>query len=986
MNTNRSLFTVVQSWDEGLAKAEVGRLVDDYQRTKSDGRYSHFSEEETKKDFILPLFGALGWRVDSSDVSAEERILRGRADYGFKIGGVTKFYVEAKPLSMDIWERGYLQQVIDYSYAKGVTWAVLTNFGRTAVLYAEAKEPNPFNTLFLDLSADKYLAEFDRLRLLSHSAVESNELDSKAESFGRKPRKQPIDKQLLKDLNAFRLSLAKDIQHLNGDRFAQSDEALEETVQRVLDRLIFIRVAEDRGLEDRQLNLLSKGSSAGVAKRLRELFCRYDENFDSKLFQPHTADDVRMDGEVLQRVLRGLHETEDGAIRYDFGAIDADVLGVMYEQYLGLVLSQSAKRTKLTNGAANRKEQGIYYTPTWVVDYIVRTSVEEALRRKGSKPESLRILDPACGSGSFLLRAFDHVLRLRNPSAEATQKRFDPENEGRLVGLRTDVLRSNLFGVDLDPRAVEIAQLNLMIRAAESRHRLPTLEQNVRVGNSVIQDASVDPRALDWGRAFPDATREGGFDVIVTNPPYVRIQNLPEPQRDYFGSRFAADWNYDIYTLFVQQAWDLLREGGVAGFILPNKFLNANYGQSLRTFLADRGAILKLMDFRDYQVFEDATTYTCLLFLRKGTRRRRFEFGSLSADSDPAVVRRLSDEQFAVSSVDIPKIPAKPWTLVPADSRGLFDKLDGVPQRLSDVAETIFVGLQTSADPVYIVPIEREEGPIAYVTEAESSETVPVERALLRPILRGREIQRWGLEWRRLSLIFPYKFEGERVQPIRSDELRHRFPKTAAYFDRHRSKLKSRDGAEKLGDDWHLFAYNKNLEKFEGVKILTQVLADRNRFTIDPGGQYDFVGGGNAGGYGIRLKDSSEDFRFYVLGVLNSRPTEFYHHLISTPFRGGFFSYGRRFLESLPIPEGTARQQADIGKGARALTEAHARLHDLVSGTDRNREMLKEIDELEARLDRMTLDLFGVTREEEKLLPPLIRPTRQAGPTPQGAE
>ncbi len=272
MNTNRSLFTVVQSWDEGLAKAEVGRLVDDYQRTKSDGRYSHFSEEETKKDFILPLFGALGWRVDSSDVSAEERILRGRADYGFKIGGVTKFYVEAKPLSMDIWERGYLQQVIDYSYAKGVTWAVLTNFGRTAVLYAEAKEPNPFNTLFLDLSADKYLAEFDRLRLLSHSAVESNELDSKAESFGRKPRKQPIDKQLLKDLNAFRLSLAKDIQHLNGDRFAQSDEALEETVQRVLDRLIFIRVAEDRGLEDRQLNLLSKGSSAGVAKRLRELF------------------------------------------------------------------------------------------------------------------------------------------------------------------------------------------------------------------------------------------------------------------------------------------------------------------------------------------------------------------------------------------------------------------------------------------------------------------------------------------------------------------------------------------------------------------------------------------------------------------------------------------------------------------------------------------------------------------------------------------
>jgi type I restriction-modification system DNA methylase subunit len=965
----------VENWDENLAKANVGRLVAEYQLSKSDGRYSRFREEETKKDFILPLFRALGWSVESSEVSAEERILRGRADYGFKIGGVTKFYVEAKPLSTNIWERERLQQVIDYSYHKGVAWAVLTNFGRTLVLYADVKEANPFNTLFLDLTSDKYLAEFDQLRLLSRAAVENRELDSKAEQFGRKARKQPIDKQLLKDLNTFRLNLAKDIRHLNGVRFARSDEALEETVQRILDRLIFIRVAEDRGLEDRQLNLLSKGSSAAIGKRLRELFHSYDENFDSKLFQPHSADDIRIDGEVLQRVFRGLHETEDETIRYDFAAIDSDVLGAMYEQYLGLILRQTPKRAKLADGATNRKEQGIYYTPTWVVDYIVRTSIKEALARKGAKSESLRILDPACGSGTFLLRAFDHILTIRNPTAEATQKRFDPENEGRLVGLRTDVLQSNLFGVDLDPRAVEIAQLNLMIRAAESKHRLPTLERNIRVGNSVIRDATVDPRALDWGTAFPQVTRDGGFDVVVTNPPYVRIQNLPEAERDYFASRFEATWNYDIYTLFVQQAWELLREGGVAGFILPNKFLNASYGQSLRTFLAERGAILSLMDFRDYQVFQDATTYTCLLFLRKGPHRERFEFGSLRADSDPAGVRSLSNEQFAVSSVAVPKDPAKPWTLVPADSRGLFERLDGTRQRLSDIAESVFVGLQTSADPVYIVSVDREDGPLAYVTEAESGVAVPIERALLRPILRGREIQRWAVEWRKLFLILPYKLEGGHVEPIRSEELRRGYPWAAAYFDRHRTKLEARDGAEKLGNDWHLFAYNKNLEKFEGVKILTQVLADRDRFTLDKEGRFYFVGGGNAGGYGIRLKDHSEDFRFYVLGVLNSRPVEFYHHLISTPFRGGFFSYGRRFLEPLPIPAGTEEQRVQIGTTARELTEIHSRLRELVVRTDRHSEMLEDAGKLEDHLDRLTLDLFEITPEEEKLLP--SPPTKQ---------
>ncbi len=422
--------THTEEWDEAKAKSEIARLVEDYERSKSDGRLSRFSEEETKKDFILPLFRALGWRVDSSEVSAEERILRGRADYGFKIGGVTKFYVEAKPLSKDIWERGSLQQVIDYSYAKGVPWAVLTNFARTVVLYSEAKDPNPFNSGFLDLAADKYLAEFDRLRLLSRLAVANNELDSKAETFGRKPKKQPIDKQLLKDMNSFRLDLAKDIRRLNGDRFQEADEALEETVQRILDRLIFIRVAEDRGLEDKQLSLLSKGPESTAAKRLRELFRRYDDNFDSKLFQSHAADDVRMDGEVLQSVLRGLHETEDGAIRYDFAAIDADVLGVMYEQYLGLILRQTSKRAKLSDGAVNRKEQGIYYTPTWVVDYIVRFSIQEALKRKGARPESLRVLDPACGSGTFLLRAFDHLMQARNPTGAKVQARFDPETAG----------------------------------------------------------------------------------------------------------------------------------------------------------------------------------------------------------------------------------------------------------------------------------------------------------------------------------------------------------------------------------------------------------------------------------------------------------------------------------------------------------------------------------------------------------------------------
>ena len=957
-------------WDQEVAKAEVERLVADYERAKTAGTLSRLTEEDTKKNFILPLFRALGWKVDSSDVSAEERVLRGRADYGFKIGGVTKFYVEAKALSKSLAERENLQQVIDYSYAKGVPWAVLSNFAQTFVLYSELKAANPFDCRFIELSAKEYVPSFDRLRLLSFPAIAGGELDSKAEEFGRKPRKQPIDKQLLKDLNSFRLDLAKAIRRLNDSAFRDADDALEETVQRLLDRLIFIRVAEDRGLEDRQLSLIASGPELTVARRLRELFRRYDDNFDSKLFLPHVADSVRIDGEVLQRVLRGLHQTSDESVRYDFGAIDADVLGVMYEQYLGLVLRQTAKRAKLADGAVNRKEQGIYYTPTWVVDYIVRFSIEEALKRKGARPDRLRVLDPACGSGTFLLRAFDHLMRARNPTGASVQARFDPETSERLVGLRTSVLTENLFGVDLDARAVEIAQLNLMIRAAESRHRLPTLERNVRVGNSVIADASIDTRALDWSKTFPEAMQEGGFDVVVTNPPYVRIQNLGEAEASYLAQRYKTDWNFDLYTTFVQQAWELLREGGVAGFILPNKWINANYGESLRTFLGEKGAILELVDFKDRQVFDGATTYTCLLFLRKGRPRRTFLFGSLIGEADPTVTHALTSEALTISEVRPPTPPSLAWTLVPSEKRPLFERLDAVSQRLKDVSDSIFVGLQTSGDDVYIIQKTFERAGIIEFSNGFDDGRHKIESALVKPLLKSGDMRRWGVDWRGLSLIFPYAERDGRIVGIDGRQLRDRFPLGAVYFEKYSALLKGRESG-KLGSspDWHLYLYNKSLDKFPLPRILTPNLSPHGAFSFDPGGRYTFVGGAG-GGYGVVLKDRTESSFFYTLGVLNSRAVEFYHHLVSSPFQGGYYSNARQYIEPLPIPEGTPQSRAAIAKIARELTEAHSRLRGLVEATDRHKEALREIDGLEARLDSLTLELFGITPEEEKLLPP----------------
>ena len=233
-----------------------------------------------------------------------------------------------------------------------------------------------------------------------------------AEKWGKKTKKTSIDKQLLADFTRFREMLSRNITKLNQSKHL-TEEELDESVQRILDRLIFIRNCEDRELEAKTLiSSLREWKSGGkgqLIKSLREVFAYFDKEYNSKIFAEHLCDDLEIDNEVLQQVITGLYYTKDKyfTISYDFSAIDADVLGNIYEQYLSHILRKTEKRAKLTKSRVHRKKQGIYYTPTHIVDYIVRNTLGELLKDQKVNVEKIRVLDPACGSGSFLIRAFD---------------------------------------------------------------------------------------------------------------------------------------------------------------------------------------------------------------------------------------------------------------------------------------------------------------------------------------------------------------------------------------------------------------------------------------------------------------------------------------------------------------------------------------------------------------------------------------------------
>lgn len=590
------------------------------------------NESATRSDFIDPLFTALGWNMrDNSEVAREASAgRRKRVDYAFRLRGVTRFLLEAKALGEGL-EGDHIQQALDYAWNLGVDWVVLCNFSETRLYFASHSGRRERMRPVFQLRAADYAGEgFDELWLLSHPATVRHELARRVVGVSRR---QPVDAQLFADLERWRRDLLGSARAYHADwTRAQCEEA----VQRILNRVIFIRSVEDREIEERQLLPMMRElqerpqALAAFPQRLVALFRALDAVYNAQLFARHFSEDYAGEALPLQQLVQGLNARLDGT-PYDFAAIGADVLGTIYEQYLSLVQA----------GRERRKQQGIYYTPRYIVSYIVRNTLTRALeaaqQRGGlAAARQLRVLDPACGSGSFLIAAFDALddwFRQHDESLRDTAER------------RQHILRENLFGVDLDPQAVEVTRLNLWLRALEKRARLPQIP-NIRAGDSLVDER------FDWRQAFPQVFAGGGFDVVVGNPPYVRQEALTADFKRLARARYRT-WRgrADLYVCFYERAHELLRPGGRFGFVSSNKFMRAAYGAALRQYLLEETKLQEVIDFGELPVFREAATFPAIVL----TQKRR-EAGDERQELMYAAIKKLDFEDFdvAVSEQAVP--------------------------------------------------------------------------------------------------------------------------------------------------------------------------------------------------------------------------------------------------------------------------------------------------------------------------------------------
>lgn len=1016
------------------APKEILDLVRRFNEHKEAYISGQYNETQLRREFLDPFFKALGWDIDNAqglaeqykDVIHEDSIkISGNTkapDYCFRIGGARKFFLEAKKPALDIkHDTSPAYQLRRYAWSAKLPLSILSDFKEFAVYDCRVRpghEDQAATARVRYLTYDQYEEKWDDeiAAIFSKEAVLKGSFDKYAETNKKKKGTAEVDDAFLGEIESWREHLAQNIALRNPEL---SQAALNYSVQQTIDRIIFLRICEDRGIEPYgQFQALQNGNN--IYARLCEIFHRANDRYNSGLFHFNEEKDrheppdrltltLHIDDKPLKEIFKHLYYPDSP---YEFSVLSADILGQVYEQFLGKVIRlTSGHHAKVEDKPEVKKAGGVYYTPTYIVDYIVKHTVGKLVEGKKPKDvEKLHILDPACGSGSFLIGAYQHLmdwhLKWYEQNEPEKHARGRPPRVYRAAGgvwrlttnERKRILINNIYGVDIDTQAVEVTKLSLLLKVLEGeseqslntqmalfRERaLPDLGDNIKCGNSLIgpdfygemllntldDEERCRINVFEWEKAFPDIMQGGGFDAVVGNPPYIRIQIMQEwapLEVEYYKRRYAsaAKGNYDIYVVFVERGLSFLNKNGRLGYILPHKFFNAQYGEPLRGLISKGKHLLEVVHFGDEQVFAGASTYTSLMFLGK-------------AGTDSCHVVKVDDldqwrktGQAQEGEVPTTQLNQGDWHFAVGKGGTLLERLNRITTRLENVTSRIFQGIKTSADKIYIVEERERRKHRLRIYSPEKDAEFWLEPDLLHPLIKGGDSKRYSLTRTNRLILFPYarQADGE-TRLIAEDVFKDRYPLTWDYLTANKQYLEDREHGKMRGSQWYAYGRTQALEVMPLSKIFTPDIAPRAAFSLDDTGEVYFTGGA-AGGYGILVLP--EYSREYVLGLLNSNLLEWFIRQTATQMRGGWYSFESRFIKNLPIcalNTGNPKERAQYERMV-SLVESMLALHKklAVVKTPHEQENFKrQIDATDRQIDTLVYELYGLTEEEIKIV------------------
>lgn len=668
-----------KTFDQG--KDEIAKLCRYFGTNQHSFLAPGIKEAHVRQSLIDPFFTALGWDVrndsmvapqyrevipeDCLDVEGQQKA----PDYTFRVGTLPKFYVEAKKCGVNInADPGPAYQLRRYGFSAKLALSILTDFEELGV-YDCTSRPRPSDKASHARIQYFGFAEYpDRWQeiwdVFSREAVWSGKFDQFAASK-RKRGTSEVDSEFLKDIEGWRDDLARNLALRNNDL---STDDLNAAVQVIIDRIVFLRMAEDRGLESYG-QLLKLCEKPDIYSRFMSGLCRKaDEKYNSGLFHFHKESGISdapdaltprlsVDDGTLKPILQSLY-FEHGC-PYHFGVLPVEILGTVYERFLGKVIRLTAgHQAKVEEKPEVRKAGGVYYTPAYIVDYIVQNTIGKQIEGKspsdlagGKNKPPFRVLDMACGSGSFLLGAYQYLLNhclkwYQTNAAPKHAKAVYRNAKGDTcltIAERKRILTTHIFGVDIDRQAVETTKLSLLLKALEGENdttlsqqlilihdrALPNLSDNIKCGNSLIaSDFSVIPedlvrvRAFDWLVQFPDAMKSGGFDTVLGNPPYGA--DFDKELEVYIRNKYRAVTNsLDSFIMFVEKAGFLLNPQGHFGMIIPSGWVSTPSSKKLRERFAEQFRPTSFVSL-PYDVFDGAYIDTIIVTAQRLVSGKRW--------------------------------------------------------------------------------------------------------------------------------------------------------------------------------------------------------------------------------------------------------------------------------------------------------------------------------------------------------------------------
>jgi len=945
----------------------ISELVERFARNEGVYKNPKYKEAQLRREFIDPFFSALGWDMDNKqghaeqykDIVHEDAIkITGTTkapDYSFRIGGVRKFFVEAKKPAIDIkYDIHPSFQLRRYAWSAKLPISILTDFEEFSVYDCRIKpnknDKSSVGRIYYQ-TFDHYLEDLDFLyNTFSREAILKGSFDKYTETATKKRGTSEVDQEFLKEIENWRDVLAKNIALRNKEL---SIYELNRIVQLTIDRIIFLRIAEDRGVEEYR-NLFNVANKKNIYKALFAVFVQADEKYNSGIFDFKNnliSRNILLDDKVLKPILQKLYYPDSP---YEFSVLPSDILGNIYEQFLGKTIRLTpSHQAKIEEKPEVRKAGGVYYTPRYIVNYIVKNTVGEKI--KGKTPtqiSKLTICDPACGSGSFLIQAYQYLLDYHLEFYQTNPKKYKDkiiEIGHKSYQLTTKekkrILLNNIYGVDIDPQAVEVTKLSLLLKVLKGENRetldktrqlfheraLPNLSDNIKCGNSLIgtdfydvEDMSLFENenmrrinAFDWDKEFPqifktntnkiplkkggklseeklgDVTANGGFDVVIGNPPY--SLQISQEEKKYFRNTLKnLHFKINLFACFIEKSMIILKKRGFFSFIVPNLLFANDSLSKLRKLMLEEFSIGQLINCGD-GVFEKVSMPTMVFIITKQKNKSR----KVEVITNVKLPDLNSGMKFKVLQDDFLSNYNFIFDTSSPEIKNLIEKISSKSINLKEILE-INQGIITGNDKKYL-----------------SEEQIDKNYKLT---IRGKNIERYYTGYQELYVNYERKLLA--------------CPRNESLFNVKEKLLMRRTGDKPIASCDYKRTFNLH--------------------TL----------------YSCRLKKGNEVSIKYMLGLINSRLFKFvYQKRLGTEVGRTFAEIKIVYIRRLPVRtiDFSNISEKQIHDTLVTLVDKMIETQKLYHSAklERDKKLYKQkIDIIDNKIDKIVYDLYGLTDEE----------------------